>query len=355
MLRKKWRNLIWIVLAAITFTINHFSTAKLARFYYENIYKAIRQIYELSFIHLPFALSYLVLPLLFFLFIYLLYKNFTLGKKYVFLFLIKTVAFIYISFHFLWGFNYNLPKIAQRLDLGAVPIDSMHLITEIRAVQESIVSIRNQLSKDTNALSIQFSWKDLQNDITQNEKPFLKQMGYHYDYDVNIRKLHPYGSLIIFSTTGIYNPYSLEGHVDGGLYHIGYPFTMAHELGHGYGITDEGDCNFIALLTTLHSSDKYVQYSGLFSYYRYLMRDLHAIASHSFEIALSEMPIGLKNDLAMHHQVLNSYPELIPKIRDWIYDFYLRSNGIEDGLASYDRVVALAFAYQSKYGKLRFP
>ena len=51
------------------------------------------------------------------------------------------------------------------------------------------------------------------------------------------------------------------------------PFTLAHEMAHGYGITDEGDCNTLAYLVCLHSKNKAIQYSGLLAYLRYLWND----------------------------------------------------------------------------------
>jgi hypothetical protein len=341
--------------ALLTFILSNFFSKSFPVFYFGHIYQNLRWIYAHTIYHISFPFTYIILPILIGLLIFFGWKNIKRSMKDFAYFFLKTIALVYVSFNWLWGFNYHLDNISTRLALPNIPIDSFKLQDEIQNVRQSIVKIRGELSSDTSALIYQINWQELNDQIYNKEKEFANKMGYPAKMPIHIRKLKPDGTLLIFSTTGIYNPYSLEGHVDGGVFHLNFPFTMAHELGHGLGITDEGDCNFIALLTTLGSENKYIQYSGLFSYYRYLMRDLNFISPEMFECEKEMIPKSLKNDLKKHYEILDEYPEVFPVIRDMIYDYYLKSNGVESGLLSYDKVVKLSFSYQNKFGKFQFP
>jgi hypothetical protein len=350
---KTARNIIAIAFIVITIAINHLApNSFIEEFYYNYIFQAIRRIYKATIYHLPFAFSYIILPAIIVLITSVCRKALKAGYSSFFKTLALFIGLIYSSFMWMWGFNYRLPTVEDKLQLHSVPIDSLVLINEIIIVQSQLITLRASIQLDTIALVTAMDFDELGNELFQLQRPLLEQMGYKSNYPLKIRKLQPAGSLLVFSTTGIYNPYSMEGHLDPGLFHVSYPFTAAHEMAHGYGVTDEGDCNFIALLTCLKAKNDYIKYSAYFSYYRYLMRDLLQLAPYSFDLIRNTRPPGLNNDLQMHYASLNRFPEIMPTIRDWIYDYYLKANGVTTGLDSYDRVVALSLAYQKKWGKI---
>lgn len=59
--------------------------------------------------------------------------------------------------------------------------------------------------------------------------------------------------------------------------------------------------------------------------------------------------IGDLKDIIMYSR---RYPDIMPKLRDLVYDQYLKSHGVSEGLLSYGRVVLLALSWQEKYGSL---
>ena len=46
------------------------------------------------------------------------------------------------------------------------------------------------------------------------------------------------------------------------------------------------------------------------------------------------------------------YPDLMPKMRDVIYDSYLKSHGIASGLVNYSEMILLSYQWQQKFGSL---
>ena len=151
-----------------------------------------------------------------------------------------------------------------------------------------------------------------------------------------------------FSTAGIYIPHAFEGHVDGGMHHIQWPNAIAHEMTHGYGFTDEGECNFIAYLASIQSDDKFIRYSGLISYWRYLISNLKRADRSAFNEIWDKIPLSVRADLADIRIYQNRYPDLIPRIRNAIYNRYLKSHGVKEGLMSYSQIVLLVDAWNRK-------
>jgi hypothetical protein len=355
---KRWSLVDFIIMSLflIFLILNQINNPNLFSNYYTHfVYKGLRLFYNYTLIHVPFAISYIVMPGLIFLLIRTIYKSIELLRhrsfsKAIFNFC-KFAMCLYIGFYALWGFNYKGVNLTERINIDKSKVDTLRLISELQWTIRNLNQLRSQMTNDTNGLSIVHRPKDLTMQVSLVEQEFLASYGYPTDYKIKIRNLLPKGTLLRFSTAGIYNPFSLEGHYDDGLSHIHNPFVIAHEMAHGYGITDEGECNFVALVTTLSVKDKYINYTGLLTYYRYIASDLLESAPESFKELKRTVFAGTRNDLRDLYAALDKYPDIISiDFRDWIYDQYLKSNGVKVGINSYNQVVDMAFGYKEKYG-----
>lgn len=47
---------------------------------------------------------------------------------------------------------------------------------------------------------------------------------------------------------------------------------------------------------------------------------------------------------------MDRYPDLIPALQYRVYDAYLKSQGIREGMLNYDRVLVLTHAWRAKEG-----
>jgi len=119
---------------------------------------------------------------------------------------------------------------------------------------------------------------------------------------------------------------------------------MAHELAHGYGIGDEGSCNFIAYLTCSTSDDPVLNYTGLLSYWRSVASQYRSIAPEEYKEARAALPRGIIEHMQRIREEMDKYPDIFPKVRDATYNAYLKTQGVEEGLKSYSRVVLLVQA-----------
>jgi hypothetical protein len=308
--------------------------------------------YKVSAYHIPFPFIYLVLSIFLLLLIWVFIHSINLFKKKKrwqgILLIISYLSLLYSLFYIFWGFNYKVNTLDEKLSLPKVQIDTSLIISEVKDILPLLEKYRNNITKDTAALSIYYRPKNIEEIIRNSQTKILKEWRHPCTYPIRVRELKPNGTLLILSTAGIYIPFAFEGHFDGGLSHIQSGYVLAHEMAHGYGITSEADCNFVALLTCLNSENDYLQYTGLLTYWRYLMSELRDKAPYSFYYLAYHRPIGLSNDIKDIYKHLDRYPDIIPRIRDVFYDSYLKANGVSDGIDSYNKVIDLYLAYKTK-------
>ncbi len=314
--------------------------------YYNGVFKLIRMIYDYTLGWLPFPMVYLF----FILVVYLLYK--VLGKIGVGIkerSIVKTglpifngVSIVIIFFYLLWGFNYQRDRISEKLQLTGEKMSLEALIEEGQLVGALAASYRQSIIQDTFAISeSSFILPDLESKIRVSQKAILKSWDYQPVGRVRVRKLMPKGLLLRLSTAGVYIPFVAEGHIDKGLHPIQWPFTMAHEMAHGYGFTDEGECNFIAFVTCMHADDPIIQYSAMLAYFRYIISNLRLSDYDAYLKLLHTVDRGLMNDIYAINKQLNKYPDIMPDLRDLVYDSYLKSHGVHEGLKSYSTIIRL--------------
>ena len=171
-----------------------------------------------------------------------------------------SLAFFFIL---LWGFNYQRIPFEQKTGLKAVPLDPISLEEEFDWATEQVLDSRKALGEPMDqAVSGFYAFRRLEEALFPRVKSVVENWGYPAMGRVRARLIHPKGILLRFSSSGVYLPWTGEGHIDAGLYPLNWPFVMAHEMSHGYGIANEGVCNFLAFQVCSTDPDPYIRYSG---------------------------------------------------------------------------------------------
>lgn len=255
------------------------------------------------------------------------------------------LACIIFLFYFLWGWNYSRPGLQERLRLDTYDFDTLALKQEMLDASNDLLAHFEGYSEQLNA---EFHTRDFQWDerIRPEMESLILDLGYSPRGRVQIRILHLKGFLLVWNTAGIFFPLSGEGYVDGGLHPVQWPATVAHEMAHGYGITDEGECNLIAWMLCISSDDPVVRFSGLLTYWRYVAASYRRFNASEFEEIYRELPEFIRLVLQEIRENNARYPEFFPRLRNATYDSYLKMQGVQEGLLSYNRVVALVAAFR---------
>jgi hypothetical protein len=261
---------------------------------------------------------------------------------------LKATAALVFFFTLMWGYNYGRVSFEEQAGLEIEPLTFEQLYSQLEAKTTLLLDYRAQIpGADTTALDESFLPEDVENLGRIGLESLLAGEGYPVVGRVRARNLHPKGILLRFNSSGVYLPWTGEGHVDAGLHPLQKPFVMIHEMGHGYGFTDEGTCNFLAVLGGLQCSDPFIRYSVLLGYWRYLASEVRYQDRDTYATFYRDLPAEIKADLRAIHEYQDAYPEFFPRLRYIAYDTYLKAQGIEEGILSYDRVLVLMKAWEN--------
>ena len=259
----------------------------------------------------------------------------------------STLAFIsgiIILFMIAWGFNYARIPIKQQFDLPMAKISKQELQMELEQETARLIALRNRLDlvdKKSRATLKEKTKSSLITTFKENHFPVLG--------NPRMKLNQPKGFLLRWSTAGFYFPWLGDCNVDPGLLDIQLPFVMAHEYAHAYGVTNEGECNFLAYLACMESEDSFVQYSGSFSYWQILRRNYRrSFGQETHDQMIQALPQNIKDDIKAVYENGLKYPDILPKLRFATYDLFLKSQGVKEGNASYSEIVNMVIAWRKK-------
>ena len=323
--------------------------------YYNGIYRFVRVVYDYSLALLPFPMFHAFLLAALLLLVYIIFRiieiisseeslvdklcRFVKGS----LSLLSVILFL---FYFLWGFNYAREPFDERLNLPIVEIDSMVVKNEARQVTVELNRLRAIIGdKPIDKSDIR---EDIEPHIRSLQESFMSAQGEVFFGKGRVRQLQPEGIFLRFSTAGMYMPFAMEGQVDAGLHPLQDPFVIAHEMGHVYGYGEESVCNLIGYLVCMQSEDIIVQYSGILGYWRYLISNVRRISKQAYEEIWNMTDERVLKDLEDIQTQMRKFPDILPDLRDKIYDSYLKANKISGGLQNYSEVIELNIRWQAR-------
>jgi len=327
--------------------------------YYKGIFQVIRCTYDHTLGFLPFPAVYLLFGFLVWwlgqrlgvIWDALIAKKPIKSKSINILSsILNPLGWIIFSFYILWGYNYQRTPFEKRMRFEKVSPDTTYLYDETIKVMDILVQKRGEILSDSASFTMKNLPKNIESLLREEQELIIAKWGEPTLGRVRIRKLSPKGTLLRIATSGVYIPFVCEGHVDKGLHPLQYPFTMAHEMAHGYGYTDEGVCNFVGFVTCMRSKNKMIAYSGLLGYYRYLLSNLRTSATYSYKELRRKTPTSIQLDLNDIADEMDKYPDIFPDVRNAVYDSYLKSHGVKEGIANYNDIVRLVAQWQRNGG-----
>ena len=148
--------------------------------------------------------------------------------------------------------------------------------------------------------------------------------------------------------TGIYSPFTVEANYNGDMTAYNIPFTTCHELSHLRGFMQEEEANFIGFLACIRTDDTALQYSGYLTGWIYATNQLYRVDYEGYRELYDSLTPEALADLKENREFWRSYDGAVAEVSNQVNDSYLRANGQEEGVESYDRMVDLMMAYQKK-------
>lgn len=350
---RKNRSTKWIILpivALITFGLTQLAyrfPSVTEKLYSQKMYVAIAQIISPLSNIFPFSLDdifYFLLILIFLLLIFLIIIrkiSFAKTGKTV----LNVLAATYILFYVLWGFNYFREDLNQRLNLTQHEPNTESFIEQLKiqieSTNQSWCSFENWNAEEIDT-NIEISYKNLAHPLKIN-------------YPLGKRRAKKITISSFFAKAGIsgyYGPFFNEVHVNSYILPVEYPFVLAHEKAHQFGITNEAEANFYAWLVCTKSKSKQLQYSANLHILRYFLYQGYQLEEYPEIIA--KLDDRVKKDMQLvSENWKNLRNEKIDKVASKANDIYLKSNKIEKGIQEYQGVLkfVMDYAYDSDFNR----
>ncbi|GLC28909.1 DUF3810 domain-containing protein [Clostridium omnivorum] len=319
--------------------------------------KTIRQALSISTGYIPFSFGEFLVIFLFLLLVILVLIVFIKikngGALNAILNLVTYLSALYIIFMVFWGFNYNrlsFDKISN-LKIEKSSKQDLYLLCEDLIKRANM--LREQVNENSQGVMI----------IPGGYKDVLKRT--KIGYDIAEKKYKELGgkygppkpillsrALNYTGITGIYIPFTGEANVNVAVTDLLLPATAAHEAAHQRGFAREDEANYIAYLTCTMHSDYDFKYSGTMLALIYSMNALYDKDNSAYKELVKTYSEGVKKDLQYDSEFWSKYEGKVQDFSDKVNNSYLKSNGQEDGVQSYGRMVDLLLAEYKEKNKL---
>jgi len=134
---------------------------------------------------------------------------------------------------------------------------------------------------------------------------------------------------------GMVNPVALESIVHPDLLWFERPMVLAHEWAHLAGLADEADASALAWLACVRGDAGLAYSAHLFV----VLETASAMPRAEWFAIRDTLSPGVRDDIAALAQRLTRQRPVVREQAFRVYDGYLRSNRVEDGVRSYSRVL----------------
>lgn len=324
-------------------------------YYYSNgLYQHISKLFRMFFGWIPFSIGdiyYFLLGLLLISGLYKFIKSKFKDAKYQLFKFGAYLSIFYFLFHFLWGLNYHRNSLYTNLaleereysteELTSLTYDLLNKLTSVhlQIVENDTLKVTPPYSKSKILESTAFAYESLSKKYPQ------------YQYQQYSLKKSLYSlPLTYMGFSGYYNPLSGEAQVDHLVPKASLPMISCHEVAHQLGIASESEANFIGFLAATNSDDKYFNYSGYLTAFKYSVAAVYYKDSLSSKEIINKVPIGIMKNIEESQEFWQSYQNDLEPFFKLFYDNYLKANQQKDGMKGYSRMVNLLTAYHQKNG-----
>ncbi len=257
---------------------------------------------------------------------------------------------LYTLFMVLWGFNYNRFSFDK---ISGLKIEKSSK-QELYALCESLIDRANELRTKVNentqgVMYIPGGYKDVFKRATKGYETASKlypELGGKYG---NPKRILLSEKMSYTGITGIYMPYTGEANVNVNISDYMLPCTAAHEMAHQRGFAREDEANYIAYVTCIKHPDVDFQYSGVMLGVIYSMNALADTDMDMYKQLVKKYSPQVRRDLVYDNEFWQKYKGKVEQVANNVNNTYLKSNGQQDGVQSYGRMVDLLLAeYKAK-------
>lgn len=251
---------------------------------------------------------------------------------------------IYAGFCLFWGVFYGADSFQDRSGLTARGGTAAELTALTQRFADEVSALAPQVARDENgcfAVPRQeiFAAASAAYDGVVEEFDCLHRPNAMPKAFVSSRGM----SYLDFS--GFYFPFTGEANLNDESPAAYLPANICHELAHQQGVASEQECNFIAILAATTAENDAYRYSGYLMGYVHLANALYRADREAWQTVRDSLADTVRADLARNSAYWARFDGLVNTAATKVYDGFLKSNGLSDGVQSYGAVVDLLLAY----------
>ena len=332
----KKRNILGLLLLAFCVVCRFHAPS--ADFYAEKLYPCISGVLSFVAAIFPFSLEEIAVITFFVLILFLVVKGIRRRERFFVLAgkLITLVMWLGVWFYMGWGNNYYRTGLYERNGIERAVYDE----AVFRTFLSGFTAELNQAATKTGA----FDKESLETDIKSYYTDVVRPFGYTGLHGWQHIKKPLFNRLYsAVSVSGFMGSFFCESQVNEDVLDLEYPFVAAHELAHLAGVASEAEANWWAFDFCRNSPESAVCYSGYLSILPYVLQNAKMLLpSDDYNLWAASVSDKVKADYTAS---VRHWKELrvgwIDRTQSWIYNLFLKWNGVSEGIHDYFGVVSV--------------
>ena len=321
---------------------------KAGEWYVRNVYPILSSILSAVSSFFPFSLGDI------FIYGFLIVLVIDIGKKCFFrekirwqqkwLPVIERLLWIYVWFYMAWGLTYYRDNFFIRNHLHPLPYSKeafcCFLDTYTDSLNRSYRPFSEKLPEDLLSKEVKKAYAAL---------PESAGLCKPSDF-LRVKEMLVPSLMSSVGVMGYIGPFFVEYNLNPQLLPVQYPATYAHEMAHVLGVSNEAEANYYGYKICVSSSVPEIRFSGYFSLLAYVLSNAYKVLdAEEFEKWKERIHPEVRELYNKKSAYWNSlYNPYIGTIQDWLYNAFLKGNGISSGIANYTEVISLVIASEAQ-------
>ena len=244
-----------------------------------------------------------------------------------------SAAVVLLLFTCLWGLNYRRIPIEQKVDYDASRVTPGAIVRFGELAVARVNALEASAERRTGGAA---GLAALEAAFDAAQRALGARQGRTATPAAPKRSIYTW-YLVRAGIDGMMNPFFLEIILNPEILPIERPFSLAHEWAHLAGYADESEANFVAWLTCARAGAS-GEYSGWLEALRYTLSAVPRAERTRLQMQLAP---AVQDDLRAIAVRLGRADPVVSGVARSVYDSYLKSQGVKEGIASYGAMLRL--------------
>lgn len=252
---------------------------------------------------------------------------------------------LYLAFLLCFGLNYQRPPLAEVQGWDVAPPAPDELVAAARALASQLAELRSSLSEDEAGV-LDF---DPQEALSGAPVGLAAAVRRYPRLGLDVGRARP--KCVVFSRAmtlvgigGIYIPFTAEPNLNCEVPEPFLPFAASHEMIHAAGVASEAEADFLAYVACREHPQAEFRYAGRLVAMQYLRAAVGRVDPAAAQLLSREIQGGPQRDLDAQDAFWRAHRSRLQDVGDRVNDTYLKTQGVEAGIADYGRMVELIVA-----------